>query len=55
MKSLSLLCSFNTLIDVYGKTGAWEEAIGVLDALEQQGIDPEIRTNNTGGWAGGCG
>jgi hypothetical protein len=35
---------------VYGKTGAWEEAIRVLDALEAQGIDPEIRTYNTGGW-----
>lgn len=42
----------NTLIDVYGKTGAWEEAIRVLDALEAQGIDPEIRTYNTGGQAG---
>ena len=34
-----------------GKTGAWEEAIAVLDALEAQGIEPEIRTYNTGGWA----
>ena len=31
-----------------GKTGAWEEAIAVLDALEAQGIEPEIRTYNTG-------
>ena len=42
------LVTYNTLIDVYGKTGAWEEAIRVLDALERQGIDPEIRTYNTG-------
>ena len=92
------LVTYNTLIDVYGKTGAWEEAVRwvggwlagwawdeavgwmgglalgirglewgrspgttpaltytpspqtarrVLDALEQQGIDPEIRTYNT--------
>jgi pentatricopeptide repeat domain-containing protein 1 len=46
------LVTFNTLIDVYGKTGAWEEAIRVLDALEQQGIDPEIRTYNTGACVG---
>ena len=42
------LVTYNTLIDVYGKTGAWEEAVAVLDALEAQGIDPEIRTYNTG-------
>lgn len=41
------LVTFNTLIDVYGKTGAWEEAVAVLDALEAQGIEPEVRTYNT--------
>ena len=30
------LVTFNTLIDVYGKTGQWEEAVRVLDTLEQQ-------------------
>lgn len=28
--------TYNTLIDVYGKTGQWEEAIAVLDTLERQ-------------------
>lgn len=42
-----LQVTFNTLIDVYGKTGSWEEAVRVLDTLEQQGIEPEIRTFNT--------
>jgi len=30
------LVTYNTLIDVYGKTGQWEEAVKVLDALEHQ-------------------
>jgi pentatricopeptide repeat protein len=29
------LVTFNTLIDLYVKTGQWQEAIGVLDTLEQ--------------------
>ena len=41
------LVTFNTLIDVYGKTGAWEEAIAVLDEIEQLGLEPEARTYNT--------
>lgn len=41
------LVTYNTLIDVYGKTGAWESAIAVLDALHAQGIEPEVRTYNT--------
>jgi len=41
------LVTYNTLIDVYGKTGAWEDAVAVLDALEGQGIAPEVRTYNT--------
>lgn len=28
--------TYNTLIDVYGKTGQWEEAVAVLDTLERQ-------------------
>ena len=34
------LVTYNTLIDVYGKTGQWEEAVKVLDALEQQVSHP---------------
>ena len=41
------LVTFNTLIDVYGKTGAWEEAIAVLDEIEHLGLEPEARTYNT--------
>jgi pentatricopeptide repeat protein len=29
------LVTFNTLIDLYVKTGQWQEAIGVLDTLEE--------------------
>jgi len=41
------LVTYNTLIDVHGKTGAWEDAIAVLDAVEKQGLEPEARTYNT--------
>lgn len=41
------LVTYNTLIDVYGKTGAWQEAIRVLDTLAAAGIQPEVRTYNT--------
>ena len=41
------LVTYNTLIDVYGKTGAWEDAIAVLDDVEEQGLEPEARTYNT--------
>lgn len=30
------LVTFNTLIEVYSKTGAWQDAVSVLDALEAQ-------------------
>ena len=30
------LVTYNILIDVHGKTGQWQEAIKVLDALESQ-------------------
>ncbi len=30
------LVTYNILIDVYGKMGAWQEAVQVLDALEAQ-------------------
>jgi pentatricopeptide repeat domain-containing protein 1 len=25
--------TYNTLVDVYGKRGAWEQAVGVLDNM----------------------
>jgi len=41
------LVTFNTLLDVYAKTGHFSEALGVLDQLDLQGIAPEPRTYNT--------
>jgi pentatricopeptide repeat domain-containing protein 1 len=37
--------TYNTLVDVYGKTGQWEKAVGVLDDMRQ-----EVR-NVLGYWA----
>lgn len=31
--------TYNTLIDVYGKTGQWEEALGVLQRMEVRGAE----------------
>lgn len=28
--------TYNTLVDVYGKTGQWEKAVGVLDDMRQE-------------------
>ena len=39
------LVTFNTLIDVYGKTGQWEEAVRVLDTLEQQARQRDAAKN----------
>ena len=39
--------TFNTLVDVYGKLGRWQDAIRVLDQLYLQGLEPEPRTFNT--------
>jgi pentatricopeptide repeat protein len=41
------LVKFNTLIDLYVKTGQWQEAMGVLDTLQEH-----VRGLG-GGWAGG--
>ncbi len=41
------LVTFNTLIDVYGKTGQWEEAVRVLDTLEQQ-VRPMMSATQNG-------
>jgi len=34
------LVTFNTLIEVYSKTNAWQDAVSVLDALEAQARRP---------------
>ncbi len=34
------LVTFNTLIEVYSKTNAWQDAVSVLDALEAQARPP---------------
>lgn len=39
--------TFNTLVDVYGKLGRWQEAIKVIDEVYMQGLKPEVRTFNT--------
>ena len=41
------LVTYNILIDVHVKNGQWEEALSLLDTLEQQGIAAEARTYNT--------
>ena len=37
-------CSYNTLIDVYGKMGNWEEAVNVLALMKSEGVEPVLRT-----------
>ena len=39
--------TYNTLVDVYGKLGRWQEAIKVLDLVYLEGLQPETRTFNT--------
>lgn len=39
--------TYNTLVDVFGKLGRWQDAIGVIDDVYQQGLKPEVRTFNT--------
>lgn len=34
----------STLIDVHGKMGNWEEAVGVLAAMKGEGVEPVLRT-----------
>lgn len=36
--------TFNTLIDVYGKMGSWEEAVNVLALMKSEGVEPVLRT-----------
>jgi pentatricopeptide repeat protein len=48
------LVTFNTLIDLYVKTGQWQEAIGVLDTLEKH-VGAGARPAPAGGVAAGPG
>ena len=41
------IVTYNTLVDVYGKLGRWQDAIGVIDDVYMQGLEPEVRTFNT--------
>lgn len=41
------MVTFNTLVDVYGKLGRWQDAIHVIDEVYLQGLEPEVRTFNT--------
>jgi pentatricopeptide repeat protein len=41
------LVTFNILIDIHGKQGAWAKAVEVLDQLHAQGLTAEPRTYNT--------
>jgi len=36
------LVTFNTLIEVYSKTNAWQDAVSVLDALEAQAAGARV-------------
>lgn len=38
------LVTYNTLLDVYAKRGAWQEALAVLDALQRR-----VRRGGTAG------
>lgn len=38
------MVTFNTLIDVYGKMGSWEEAVNVLALMKSEGVEPVLRT-----------
>lgn len=39
--------TYNTLVDLYGKLGRWEQAVGVIDQVIRSGLRPEVRTYNT--------
>ena len=36
--------TWNTLIDLYGKMGSWEEAVNVLSLMKGEGVEPVLRT-----------
>jgi pentatricopeptide repeat protein len=51
--------TYNTLVDVYGKTGQWERAVRVLDDMGQDvsgrgggvvGVGQDVRGLGGGGW-----
>ena len=39
--------TYNTLVDLYGKLGRWQDAVGVIDQVIRSGLRPEVRTYNT--------
>jgi pentatricopeptide repeat domain-containing protein 1 len=39
--------TFNTLVDVYGKLGRWQDAIRVISQVYMRGLKPDVRTFNT--------
>lgn len=45
--------TFNTLIDVHGKMGNWEEAVGVLDAMKRE-VGDGILLSQLLFWLGLC-
>lgn len=38
--------TYNTLLEVYAKLGMWQEAVAMLDTLQNQRMVPEPRTYN---------
>lgn len=43
-KCVPNVVTYNTLIDVYGKMGSWEEAVNVLTVMKAEGVEPVLRT-----------
>jgi len=39
--------TYNTLVDVYGKLGRWQDAIRVISEVYMRGLKPDVRTFNT--------
>jgi pentatricopeptide repeat protein len=46
-RNATQVVTYNTLIDVYGKTGQWAEALRVLDTMHASNSTPVTRTYNT--------
>lgn len=47
------LVTYNTLIDLYVKTGQWQEAVRVLDTLDEQVGGRVCCVWHHGGWGAG--
>jgi pentatricopeptide repeat domain-containing protein 1 len=43
-RCLPNVVTYNTLVDVYGKMGSWEEAVNVLAVMKSEGVEPVLRT-----------